>query len=70
VKKKGKVKFTDHAKGYGYILSEDASDPAETLLFEAGDVSSEIDGLVPGTDVTFEVHPTGSASQARHVERA
>ena len=70
MQKKGKIKFADHLKGYGYILSDDATDPTETVLFEAGDSSSDIEALVPGTDVTFEVDQAQTASQATNVQMA
>ncbi len=70
MKKKGKVKFADHSKGYGYILSDDAVSPTETLLFEVEDLSSEFDAIVPGTTVIFEVDEKNAASQARNIEMA
>jgi len=70
VKKTGKVKFADHSKGYGYILCDDAASPTETVFFEVGDLSSDIEELVPGTEVTFEVDPTQTTSQARNVHMA
>jgi cold shock CspA family protein len=53
-RKKGIVKYTDPEKGYGYILAETAQDPDETLLFEAKDVTSEIEELDEGSAVTYE----------------
>lgn len=70
MKKSGKIKFADHSKGYGYIVADDAASPAETLLFEAGNLSSDIDMLVPGTEVIFEVDPAQTAPQATNVETA
>jgi cold shock CspA family protein len=70
MQKQGKIKFADHLKGYGYILPNDAADPTETLLFEAGDLSSDIDEFVPGTDVIFEVDETQTASLATNIQMA
>jgi cold shock CspA family protein len=69
VKKRGKIKFFDPEQGYGYILREEADDPAQTIPFEAKDVTTEIEELVPGTEVVFEIDETGGAAQARKVER-
>jgi cold shock CspA family protein len=70
VLKRGKIKFADALNGYGYILSNDATDPTESLLFEAGDLSSDIGAFVPGTDVTFEVDQAQTGSQATNVQMA
>jgi cold shock CspA family protein len=53
-KKKGMVKYTDPEKGYGYILDENAKDPKKTILFEAKDVTSEIEELDEGSVVEYE----------------
>jgi cold shock CspA family protein len=68
VRKKGKIKFVDPVEGYGYVLPEDATDPGQAIPFEAKDVTTEIEELVPGTEVVFEVDETGA--QARKVEMA
>jgi cold shock CspA family protein len=70
VQKKGKIKFADYSKGYGYILSNDATDPTETFLFKAGDLSVDIEACVPGTDVIFEVDRAQTASHATNVQMA
>ncbi|HLM20127.1 MAG TPA: hypothetical protein VK390_01215 [Propionibacteriaceae bacterium] len=68
VKKKGKIKFSDPAKGYGYVLPEDATDPAQAIPFEAENVTTEIEELVPGTEVVYDVDEGGT--QATNVEMA
>lgn len=65
--KSGWVKFADHAKGYGYILSEDAESPHDTLLFEIDDSENDFDSLASGTNVKFEVDGNGSGVRARNV---
>ena len=49
----GKIKFTDYDKGYGYILSDDADSPTDTVLFKLADPSSAMP-LTVGSDVTFD----------------
>jgi len=70
VKKKGRIKFSDEERGYGYILADDASTPAETTLFMTKDVSPALEALTPGTEVVFEVEPDEPSAPAREVDTA
>jgi cold shock CspA family protein len=56
---RGKIKFTDFDKGYGYILSDDATSPSDTVLFELSD-PSYAKLLKVGSDVTFDTDTTKS----------
>ena len=67
-KKKGMVKYTDPEKGYGYILNENAKDPKKTILFEAKDVTSEIEELDEGSVVEYE--EAENATRATNVSPA
>ncbi|MET0715084.1 MAG: hypothetical protein ABWY57_09240 [Mycetocola sp.] len=68
MKRRGKIKFFDPEQGYGYILPEGEADPTQTIPFEAKDVATEIEELVPGTEVVFEIEE--GSTQARKVELA
>jgi cold shock CspA family protein len=65
-KHEGMIKYADPDRGYGYILLTNANDPKETIIFEAKDAVSEIEELVEGTRVTFELR--NNAAQATKVE--
>jgi cold shock CspA family protein len=56
-RKKGRVKFADPDKGYGYIIAEDAADASDTTLFDMKDVDAEIIEVRPGLEVEFEIEP-------------
>ncbi len=66
---KGKVKYTDPDKSYGYIIEEGSQDPSETILFELDDVEEGPETLAPGSDVEFDVDEAPE-SQARQVRPA
>jgi cold shock CspA family protein len=76
MKKSGKVKYADPVKGYGYILAEDAKSPSDTTFFRLDDTDDDIDVLVAGDDVEFEVEAKpkaktkANASRATQVKRA
>jgi cold shock CspA family protein len=67
-KKRGKIKYADPERGYGYILAEDTDDPTKTIIFEAKDAESEIEEFVEGTEVLFEVEE--DAAKATSVKTA
>ena len=70
MQKKGKIKYTDLEKAYGYIVAEDTDDPTETILFELEDVEVAVEELVPGKKVVFEVEDSVRATQAKQVRTA
>jgi cold shock CspA family protein len=69
MQKKGKIKYTDPDRAYGYIVPDDCEDPSETVLFEVEDVEEGLEDLSPGSEVVYEVD-AASKSQARQVRSA
>ena len=70
MQKRGKIKYADPVKGYGYILAEDAKSPSDTTFFHLIDTEDDIDSLVAGDDVVFEEDAKPKARQATQVKRA
>lgn len=68
---RGKVKYTDHSRGYGYIVPDEADDPRESIYFDVDDVATRFEELAPGTTVDFHqmVRPDGTV-HAQHVQRS
>ena len=66
--KRGKIKYADTAKGYGYILADDASNPSETILFKTVDSDARDEDLDAGTSVVFEYEPRSSRTRATNVK--
>jgi cold shock CspA family protein len=64
-KRKGWIKYTDPEKGYGYIVSEDAKSAADAILFEQEDIESEMEDLLPGVEVVYEVEDSGARAQTQ-----
>lgn len=66
--KKGKIKYADPVKGYGYILAEDAKDAADTTFFKLDDAADNAELLVSGEDVEFEEDFAPNVKQATKVK--
>lgn len=58
---RGKIKFIDVAKGYGYIVPDFAK--ADTVLFMLSNLLSPLDEVRVGSDVSFDVDAAGSVTR-------
>ncbi len=68
--KKGRIKYSDPDKGYGYIVADDAKDATETIVFHADDDTIEFESFVSGTTVEFDLDQTDGAPSARNIRMA
>jgi len=64
----GKVSYADPVNGYGYVLPDSATDPAEAFMFTAEDVDADVfEFMVPGVDVKFSADPSVPDGRAQDV---
>jgi cold shock CspA family protein len=63
-KRTGRVRYADMVKGYGYITAvnqqgkptlDESGKPSENLIFRTTDVDGDIEALIAGCEVEFDI---------------
>lgn len=68
---RGKVKYADAVRGYGYIVPDGAQDAHDSVYFEADDTVVGFDDFRPGQEVDYaEVRDSDGTRRAEGVAEA
>jgi CspA family cold shock protein len=64
IRVRGRVKWFDIARGYGFVTSEDGED---VFVHHSGVAAGELPGLLPGQALEFEIVPNKRGRRAVNV---